>query len=1065
MAGILGEYTEVFLEESEDQIEELNSNLVKLEKDHENPEIINDIFRAAHSLKSSSAFVGLYNLSDLAHTMENLLQKIREGSLEINVKLVNLLFECFDLIKQVIEGVANGVKVETPFTDMIKKLQDYEAAPTQSGTGATQSGETKNSKETSVSPIVLNEEEISEIRQSLKEDSDQTAFSVQLKLKDETPMQNLRLLLILQSVKQSGAIIKCNPSEDALDNGQGSFALSFVTVTKLNRQELHVQCNIDMVDKLTVEEIKLPETEMEALEKRTDSSNIHSTNSAITQTDSEEKHATKGSANFEKAVTDSKVVMRTIKVSSDKLDQLMNNVGELVITNSGFQKIYDDLVAQFGEDSLFNELKGKIDQINRISKDLQTGIMNIRMVPIGSVFNRFTRLIRDLSLETGKQVNLVLRGENTELDKKVIDAIGEPLIHLIRNSVDHGIESPSERRAAGKPEEGTVELNAYQGGSNILVEIRDDGKGLNKDKILKKAIERGLVNESDAQNLSESDIFQFIFAPGFSTADKISDISGRGVGMNVVNKLIEEFKGKILIHSEEGKGSSFTLSFPQALAIIPSILVIMEEEVYAFPLSEVSETIKVNLDQITTLEGHEIINLRGEVLPIYRLNRILGLADKQEMVEVPVVIVNYKTRKLGFMVDDLIGKHETVIKSLGKNFKDIQGLTGATIMGDGTIILVLDIPGLVEIAADKVDWSDKLVAGEMMKRASTIRSLEMSDSEFMFKSNHPTNRYNAKLIELRAKDKSRVKKEKHKIEKHVIVPKEEVFAEEPATNLKITTEVVVTETAVNGDSAESSKSATATLVIDHKTDEIHRLADVAKIENVKLTEREQAAEIIKGFVEQKEERLNQVAALNSDAINEIMSSKDIKKLENIVNTGMMNAGVVLSQLVGKEVELFIPEIKLTDREGLAKEFRYSMDQFFGMKIRMTGDLNGNLLMMFSEENGSEIAKELLGSEDAKYAEGSHHKLSEDMVSVLSEISNIVCSSVMNSLSNKLKKEILPSVPEMITGSFMDVIDIVKPERTKFLSMHTEFNHQGSNLIGVLVFLPDFDELVDLIHKS
>lgn len=1069
MAGILGEYTEVFLEESEDQIEELNSNLVKLEKDHENPEIINDIFRAAHSLKSSSAFVGLYNLSDLSHTMENLLQKIREGSLEINVKLVNLLFECFDLIKQVIEGVANGVKVETPFTDMIKKLQDYEAHPSQAGSGSSGSkpNPTASAKQAdSSSPsLSLTEDEISEIRQSLKEDSGLSAFSVHLKLKDDTPMQNLRLLLIVQSVKQSGTIIKCNPTEDALDNGQGSFALSFITVTKNSQHELHVQCNIDMVDSLSVEEIQLPETEMEALEKRSEGISSEVGNTTHSLSDPEEKHAVKGSANFDKAVTDSKVVMRTIKVSSDKLDQLMNNVGELVITNSGFQKIYDDLVAQFGEDSLFNELKGKIDQINRISKDLQTGIMNIRMVPIGSVFNRFTRLIRDLSLETGKQVNLVLRGENTELDKKVIDAIGEPLIHLIRNSVDHGIESPSERRAAGKPEEGTVELNAYQGGSNILVEIRDDGKGLNKDKILKKAIERGLVNDTDAQNLSESDIFQFIFAPGFSTADKISDISGRGVGMNVVNKLIEEFKGKILIHSEEGKGSSFTLSFPQALAIIPSILVIMEEEVYAFPLSEVSETIKVNLDQITTLEGHEIINLRGEVLPIYRLNRILGLADKQEMVEVPVVIVNYKTRKLGFMVDDLIGKHETVIKSLGKNFKDIQGLTGATIMGDGTIILVLDIPGLVEIAADKVDWSDKLVAGDMMKRASTIRSLEMSDSEYMFKSNHPTNRYNAKLIELRAKDKSRVKKDKHKIEKHVIVPKEEVFAEEPATNLKITTEVIKTETVMNGGSSESSHASTSTLVIDHKTDEIHRLADVAKIETVKLTEREQAAEIIKGFVEQKEERLNQVAALNSDAINEIMSSKDIKKLENIVNTGMMNAGVVLSQLVGKEVELFIPEIKLTDREGLAKEFRYSMDQFFGMKIRMTGDLNGNLLMMFSEDNGSEIAKELLGSEDAKYAEGSTHKLSEDMVSVLSEISNIVCSSVMNSLSNKLKKEVLPSVPEMITGSFMDVIDIVKPERTKFLSMHTEFNHQGSNLIGVLIFLPDFDELVDLIHKS
>lgn len=1069
MAGILGEYTEVFLEESEDQIEELNSNLVKLEKDHENPEIINDIFRAAHSLKSSSAFVGLYNLSDLAHTMENLLQKIREGSLEINVKLVNLLFECFDLIKQVIEGVANGVKVETPFHDMIKKLQDYEVSVSGASTSSKSSGAQTNTKQNSGASVTathLTEEEISEIRMALKEEDGLSAYTVDLKLKNDTPMQNLRLLLILQSVTQSGVVIKCNPSEDALDNGQGNFALSFVTVTKSSKDELYAQCNIDMVDTLSVQEIQIPETEMEALEKRTDVSPVSPNVTDLSGTDVEEKIVSKGTANFEKAVTDSKVVMRTIKVSSDKLDQLMNNVGELVITNSGFQKIYDDLVAQFGEDSLFNELKGKIDQINRISKDLQTGIMNIRMVPIGSVFNRFTRLIRDLSLETGKQVNLVLRGENTELDKKVIDAIGEPLIHLIRNSVDHGIESPEERKLAGKSEEGTVELNAYQGGSNILVEIRDDGKGLSKNKILKKAIERGLVTEADSQNLSESDIFQFIFAPGFSTADKISDISGRGVGMNVVNKLIEEFKGKIIIHSEEGKGSSFTLSFPQALAIIPSILVIMEEEVYAFPLSEVSETIKVNLDQITTLEGHEIINLRGEVLPIYRLNRILGLADKQEMTEVPVVIVNYKTRKLGFMVDDLIGKHETVIKSLGKNFQDVQGLTGATIMGDGTIILVLDIPGLVEIAADKVDWSDKSVAGEMMKRSSSIRSLEMSDSEYIFKSNHPTNRYNAKLIELRAKDKSRVKKDKHKIERHIIVPKEEVFTEEPVTNQKITTEVSKKETTVNGHSEEpTSSTSTSTLVLDHKTDEIHRLADVAKIDHGKLTEREQAAEIIKGFVEQKEERLNQVASLSTDAINEIMSSKDIKKLENIVNTGMMNAGVVLSQLVGKEVELFIPEIKLTDRDGLAKEFRYSMDPFFGMKIRMTGDLNGNLLMMFSEENGSEIAKELLGSEDAKYAEGSNHKLSDDMMSVLSEISNIVCSSVMNSLSNKLKKEILPSVPEMITGSFMEVVDIVKPERTKFLSMHTEFNHQGSNLIGVLVFLPDFDELVELIHKS
>ncbi len=1066
MAGILGEYTEVFLEESEDQIEELNANLLRLEKDHDNPEIINDIFRAAHSLKSSSAFVGLYNLSDLSHKMENLLQKIREGTLEINVTLVNLLFECFDLIKHVIEGVAHGQKVETPFSDMIQKLMDYEndhqGGITKSSDTKPKDAALKENIPNVTSEFKIQEEEWAEIKSQISEIENSKLFQVSLSLKSDTPMQNLRLMLILQAVKQAGVIVKSNPSEEALDKGEGGQSLSFLAVTNQTQEFLHSQCNIDMVESLKIDEISPPISEMDALVENP----VAEVKKAFGSASETSTESVATGANFEKAVSESKVVMRTIKVSSDKLDELMNNVGELVITNSGFQKIYDDLVVQFGEDSLFSELKGKIDQINRISKDLQTGIMNIRMVPIGSVFNRFTRLVRDLSLETGKQVNLVLRGENTELDKKVIDAIGEPLIHLIRNSVDHGVEGPEERRAAGKPEEGVVELNAYQGGSNIMVEIRDDGRGLSKSKILKKAIERGLVSETEALSLTESDIYNFIFAPGFSTADKISDISGRGVGMNVVNKLIEEFKGKILIHSEEGKGSSFILSFPQALAIIPSILVTMEEEVYAFPLSEVSETIKVSVDQITTLEGHEIINLRSEVLPIYRLNRILGLADRPEITEVPVIIVNYKSRKLGFIVDDLIGKHETVIKSLGKNFKDVPGLTGATIMGDGTIILVLDITGLIEIAADTLSWEENAVTGMQMKRSSSIRSLEMTDSDLIFKSSLSTNAYNAKLMEIKSKEKTKLKKERFKTESHVIVPREEVFVEEKTSNQKYETNGNSTS---NGSDHNSSVAIEVVetekiIPVDAKETEINRLVEKAKLDNNYDNERKQATEIIKGFVEEKEDRLANLATSHSTDITEMMSNKDIKKLENIVNTGMMNAGVVLSQLVGKEVELFIPEIKLTDREGLAREFRFSHEEFFGVKIRMNGDLNGNLLMLFSEENGSEIAKELLGSEDAKNGSNGN-RLSEDMISVLSEISNIVCSSVMNSLSNKMKKEILPSVPEMITGNFLDVLDIVKPERTKFLSMHTEFNHHGSNLLGVLLFLPDFDELVELIQKS
>lgn len=1170
MAGVLGEYTEIFLEESEDQIEELNSNLLLLEKDHQNEEIINDIFRAAHSLKSSAAFVGLYNLSDLSHKMENLLQKIREGSLEVNVNLVNILFKCFDLIRHVISEVANGKKVDEPYTEMITELENYEKNLSSSETSSqpspknseksssgnpsggkpgTEAGDGRVSvdpskqkknpssqKQTNPDALVITANELSEIHEELEGNQSLQPYKIRIILKSDTPMKGLRFTLILQNLSNHGIIFKSKPTESELESGSSSATLYFLYLSAKGEGEILEMANIDMIETINVNRLKLPPKPSAIADS------LNSSQSSKTESPEKEKSTSDGSEKekkesqpgnsagtvsgknsvLEKTMAESKIVLKSIKVSSDKLDQLMNNVGELVITNSGFQKIYDDMVASFGEDILFNELKSKIDQINRISKDLQSGIMNIRMVPIGSVFNRFSRLVRDLALETNKEIDLVLRGESTELDKKVIDAIGEPLIHLIRNSVDHGIETPEERRAKGKPEMGTVELNAYQGGSNIMVEIRDDGKGLSRKKILEKAISNGLTTAEESSGLSDSEVYQFIFAPGFSTAEQVTDISGRGVGMNVVNKLIQEFKGKIIINSQEGVGSSFTLSFPQALAIIPSILVVMEEEVYAFPLSEVSETIKVNLEQITTLEGHEIINLRGEVLPIYRLNRILGLAEKEETSEeLPVVIVNYKSRKLGFIVDDLIGKHETVIKSLAKNFQNVQGLTGATIMGDGTIILVLDIQGLVEIASSDLLENGEELDGEMMKRVSTVRSLETSDSDYLFKTKHATNIINTKLHELRSKDKTKNKKGNRKgsnqasQENKIVVSKEELIREESEhltgvgasseensyTEEYSSTKGQDTHSALppasgNGGEYESFSStpennvgkesnySTKPEIWDDESDSENSSGNVdignetedstendkgkeyyshieGKLGDVDEEAKKKASEIIKGFIEQKNERMKTVKTAGApQEIDDLLNRDQLRKLESVMNTGMMNAGMVLSQLVGKEVELYVPDITLTDKDGLAKEVRYSDEDFFGMKIRMNGDLNGNLLMMFSDENGREVAKNLLG-EKGDLPNG---KISEDSISVLGEISNIVCSGVINSLSNKTKTEILPSVPEFITGKFTEVLDIVKPERTKFLSMHTEFNHEGNNLLGILLFLPDFDELVALISK-
>ncbi|MGJ4747560.1 chemotaxis protein CheW [Leptospira sp. SA-E8] len=1049
MAGVLGEYTELFLEESEDQIEELNANLLKLEKDQSDPQTINDIFRAAHSLKSSAAFVGLYNLSDLAHKMENLLQSIRDGKLAVNLSLVNLLFQCFDLIKNVIVNVAAGKKVDTPYTDMIQRLEAYEknpdvaSAPSAAGRSISQSAApVAKQEEIPGNGIDLDAEDQKEIEEILRNGSGKP-WLLKVGLKKDSPMKGLRYTLIVQNLKNLGQVFRTKPSAEELENGTEAPYLSILIVSSESQEELTKAANVDMVENLMIQEYKL-------------SGYSESGASSSYQLDEEERSS------------EAKVTLKSIKVSSDKLDNLMNNVGELVITNSGFQKIYDDLLRTFGDDQLFNELKGRIDLINRISKELQSGIMNIRMVPISTVFRRFSRLVRDLSLETGKTVDLVLNGESTELDKKVIDALGEPLLHLIRNSVDHGIESPEERKRLGKPETGIVELNAYQGGSNIMVEIRDDGRGLDLEKIRKKAIEKGLVSETDAAALEESDIYQFIFAPGFSTADKITDISGRGVGMNVVNSLIQEFKGKILIQSQKGSGTSFVLSFPQALAIIPSILIVMEEEVYAFPLSEVNETIKVNNEQITTLEGNEIINLRGEVLPIYRLNRILGLQDKTDREEFPVVIVQYKGRKLGFMVDELVGKHETVIKSLEKNFKNIKGLTGASIMGDGTIIMVLDIPGLVEFAAE-LEENARYVNYhlETMKRISTIRTIETEEEKYIQKTSNPTNVYNHKLHEITTRERERRKKsERKKSEesKKVIVAKEELEREISSTPIKTTMEIRTSEDKLITSPESPSELSSNTAVLERPAakkegmEEAYRshINELISDSPVSDEERKRADHIIEGFLEQKKQRM--MAVSHSKEFTGNLSKEQIKKIESVVNTGMMNAGMVLSQILNRNVDLFIPEIIMNDKEGLASEIRFSDDKFYGMKVRMTGDLNGNMLMMFSRENAKNLARELLDSNP------SGDILDDDTKSVLSEIANIVCASVLNSISNKAKVGVMPDVPELVEGTFLEVLDVVKPERTKFLSMLTEFNHEGNNLLGVLLFLPDFDELMDLLPK-
>ncbi|MCB1164564.1 MAG: chemotaxis protein CheA, partial [Leptospiraceae bacterium] len=678
-------YTELFLDEASEHIEDLNQNLLRLERDGYDTETINEIFRSAHTLKSSAAFVGLDSLSNLAHHMEDLFQNVKDNAINVTTDVVNLFFRCLDRIKAAVAVVADGGKPDDSFEDLIKELAAHVQTKA-SGSGGTtpQPAQTQTESagaETSASQagtapregdhfIDLGEEELLQLAEKAGK---LPVFDGHVILDPEAPMRNMRLLLLLMNLRKIGVVYRTNPPESDLESGvYEGHTMDFLFYGDAKRETLLKVSQVDMVEEVYLNEKQMPRRGGEKEMQQSRASQSIST---------DETH----------------IKTRNIKVSSEKIDYLLNSVGELVITNSGLQKIYEDLSEEFGESHSLGELKSKIDQAARIARDLQSGIMKTRMIPVGLAFHRFTRPVRDLALNLGKEVDLIFQGEDTELDKNIIDAINDPLLHLLRNALDHGIEMPEERLEKGKERTATLLLNAFQSGNNIYVEIKDDGRGLNRRAIAEKAVGLGLVDSTDS--MSDEEVYNLIFQPGFSTAKEVTDLSGRGVGMNVVRKMVQEFKGSIQVQNNPGAGCSFILSFPLTLAIISAILVRIRGEEYAFPLSDVVETIRLTQSDITTLQGKDIINLRGEILPVFRLRELMGLPlDGQEEEEFPVVIASVAGRKVGYIVDGMAGKKEIVIKSLEQNYRSIRGLIGACLMGDGSIVMVLDVHGLLDLA-------------------------------------------------------------------------------------------------------------------------------------------------------------------------------------------------------------------------------------------------------------------------------------------------------------------------------------------------------------------------------
>ncbi|WRG29301.1 chemotaxis histidine kinase/response regulator CheAY2 [Helicobacter pylori] len=647
----LQEIMEDFLIEAFEMNEQLDQDLVELEHNPEDLDLLNRIFRVAHTIKGSSSFLNLNILTHLTHNMEDVLNRARKGEIKITPDIMDVVLRSIDLMKTLLVTIrdtgsdTNNGK-ENEIEEVVKKLQ---AITSQNLEGA---------KETSGAKEAPEKEAKEEIKEKAKEE-----------------------------VKANKTPTAENPASDnpLADEPDLDYA---------NMSAEEVEAEIERLLNKRQEADK----ERRAQKKQEDQAKPKQEVAPAKETPKTETK-TKAKADTEENKAPSIGVEQTVRVDVRRLDHLMNLIGELVLGKNRLIRIYSDVEERYDGEKFLEELNQVVSSISAVTTDLQLAVMKTRMQPVGKVFNKFPRMVRDLSRELGKSIELIIEGEETELDKSIVEEIGDPLIHIIRNSCDHGIEPLEERRRLNKPETGKVQLSAYNEGNHIVIKISDDGKGLDPVMLKEKAIEKGVISERDAEGMSDREAFNLIFKPGFSTAKVVSNVSGRGVGMDVVKTNIEKLNGIIEIDSEVGVGTTQKLKIPLTLAIIQALLVGVQEEYYAIPLSSVLETVRISQDEIYTVDGKSVLRLRDEVLSLVRLSDIFKVdAILESNSDVYVVIIGLADQKIGVIVDYLIGQEEVVIKSLGYYLKNTRGIAGATVRGDGKITLIVDVGAMMEMA-------------------------------------------------------------------------------------------------------------------------------------------------------------------------------------------------------------------------------------------------------------------------------------------------------------------------------------------------------------------------------
>lgn len=668
----MNQYLDLFLEESMEHVQILNENLLALEGSPERIDLIDEIFRAAHTLKGMAATMGFEGIAQLTHKMENLLDKLRQGELILTPDIFNVLFRAVDALEHMISDIRSGQSPSydiTELTEAFLLMEKGQNPPCSTSFIASQEYDTEIILENL--KISFNEFEKNVIQNATEKGLN--VWNIVIEISKDCIMKGVRAFMVIRAMEGLGEIIKAVPHIQELEDEKFDKDFTIVLISSVTEQEIKESIN-------KISETYIGNIFKISLDPKTVNHQIRKPNGGPKTN----MVRTSGGGN---GIGEKKQqIHQTIRVDIGRLDKLMSLVGELVINKTRLEQIYIS--------NNLGDLNESIEQINRITTDLQAVVQNVRMVPIEQVFNRFPRMVRDLAKELGKEAELILEGKETELDRTVIDEIGDPLVHLIRNGIDHGLETPEERINKNKKPEGTLKLSAKHEGNHVLIVVEDDGKGMDVEAIKQRALQNGLIDQKQAEEMEESAILNLIFEPGFSTAEAVTDISGRGVGLDVVKNKITSLSGQVSLETKKGNGSRFIIKLPLTLAIIQALLVNVQDEIYAIPLANIDETTILDPEQIKNVQGQQVMLLRKSVLPLLSLKEILSVPGNKDNEELYVVVVRKGEQQVGLIVDALVGQQEIVINSVGKLLSGLPGLAGASILGDGRISLILDIATL-----------------------------------------------------------------------------------------------------------------------------------------------------------------------------------------------------------------------------------------------------------------------------------------------------------------------------------------------------------------------------------